>query len=142
MGQGRGETTKWKAWFIIRKKKKLGISLVALVKACQYTRPTQLYSQTQTRRIMVMVICLRYMGKMAPRVGFAANNAVRAEREAMGLRSRWLSLTMRNTALDAYSKTKTLPGRHSNWKHKMESYTLYSTLDSFLQKRSFKHWGK
>ena len=78
----------------------------------------------------------------APRVGFAANNAVKAEREAMGLGSRLLSLPISNTALDAYSKIKILTGRHSNWKHKMESYTLYSTLDSFLQKRSFKHWGK
>lgn len=72
MGQGRGETTKWKAWLIVRKKKtNLAISLVALVKACQYTLPTHLYSQTQTRRITAMIICLKYMGKMAPRVGFA-----------------------------------------------------------------------
>lgn len=89
-----------------------------------------------------MVICLEYMGKMAPRVGFAANNAVKAEREAVELRSQFSSLTVSNTALNAYSKIKILTGRHSNWKHKMESYTLYSTLDSFLQKRSFKHWGK
>lgn len=34
-----------------KKKTNLGISLVALVKACQYTLPIQLYSQTQSRRI-------------------------------------------------------------------------------------------
>lgn len=55
-----------------KKKTNLEISLVALVKACQYTLPTQLYSQTQTRRITAMIICLKYMGKMVPRVGFTA----------------------------------------------------------------------
>lgn len=52
-----------------KKKTNLGISLVALVKAYQYTLPIQLYSQTQTRRITAMIICLKYMGKMVPRVG-------------------------------------------------------------------------
>lgn len=72
--------------------------------------------------------------------GLQQNNAVKAEREAV-VPSLELDFTLdvSDTALNAYSKTKLLQEDILMEDIEWKAVPLYSTLDSLLQKRLFKH---